>query len=128
LKIGVAREIKNNENRVALTPAGVDRLRGAGHEVTVETGAGVGSGLTDEAYKQAGAAIAPDAASVFSRCDMVLKVKEPLAQEWPLLRAGQTLFTYLHLAADRKLTDGILKTAATRSRTRRSRSTARCRS
>jgi len=110
LKIGVAREIKNNENRVALTPAGVDRLRGGGHEVMVETGAGIGSGLLDEAYRQAGASIAPDAKSVFSRCDMVLKVKEPLPQEWPLLRPGQTLFTYLHLAADRKLTDGIVAT------------------
>jgi alanine dehydrogenase len=110
VKIGVAREIKNNENRVALTPAGVDRLRAAGHEVTVETSAGVGSGLSDEAYAEAGASIAKDAGSVFSRCDMILKVKEPLAQEWSLLRPGQTLFTYLHLAADRKLTEGLLKT------------------
>jgi alanine dehydrogenase len=110
LTIGVPREIKNNENRVALTPAGVDRLRAAGHEVTVETSAGVGSGLSDEAYAEAGAAIAKDAKAVFSRCDLILKVKEPLEQEWPLLRAGQTLFTYLHLAADRKLTEGLMKT------------------
>ena len=110
MKIGVAREIKNNENRVALTPAGVDRLRGAGHAVAVETGAGLGSGLPDEAYRQAGASIAPDAKSVFAGSDLVLKVKEPLEKEWPLLRAGQTLFTYLHLAADRKLTEGLMKT------------------
>ncbi len=110
MKIGVAREIKNNENRVALTPAGVDRLRAAGHEVTVETGAGLGSGLPDETYTHAGASIAPDAKSVFAKSDLVLKVKEPLPQEWPLLRAGQTLFTYLHLAADRKLTEGLMRT------------------
>jgi alanine dehydrogenase len=78
LKIGVAREIKNNENRVALTPAGVDRLRAAGHEVAVETGAGIGSGLPDDTYRQAGASIAPDAKAVFAKSDLVLKVKEPL--------------------------------------------------
>jgi alanine dehydrogenase len=112
LKIGVAREIKNNENRVALTPAGVDRLRAAGHGILVETEAGIGSGLSDEAYKKAGAAIAKDARSLFAESDLVLKVKEPLPEEWPLLRPGQTLFTYLHLAADRKLTDGLVKTGA----------------
>ncbi len=109
MKIGVAREIKNNENRVALTPAGVDRLRAAGHEVTVETGAGLGSGLPDETYRQAGATIARDGKGVFAGSDLILKVKEPLEQEWPLLRSGQTLFTYLHLAADRKLTEGLMK-------------------
>ena len=101
MKIGVAREIKNNENRVALTPAGVDRLRGAGHEITVESGAGLGSGLADESYRRAGAAIVADPKAVFAKSDLVLKVKEPLRSEWPLLRTGQTLFTYLHLAADR---------------------------
>jgi alanine dehydrogenase len=83
LKIGVAREIKNNENRVALTPAGVDRLRSAGHQVLVETQAGLGSALGDQAYADAGASIAPDARSVFASSDLVLKVKEPLKQEWP---------------------------------------------
>jgi len=112
LKIGVAREIKNHENRVALTPAGADRLRGAGHEVFVETGAGIGSGLGDDVYRQAGATIAPDPQTVFAGSDLVLKVKEPLKTEWPLLRSGQTLFTYLHLAADRALTEGLMKTGA----------------
>ena len=112
MKIGVAREIKNHENRVALTPAGVDRLRGAGHDVLVETGSGLGSGLTDEAYRQAGAEIAKDAKSLFAGSELVVKVKEPLEQEWPLLREGQTLFTYLHLAADKKLTEGLMRTKA----------------
>jgi alanine dehydrogenase len=112
LKIGVAREIKNNENRVALTPAGADRLVAAGHAVTVETGAGRGSGLDDAQYVQAGARIAPDAASVFAGSELVLKVKEPLKQEWPLMRRGQTLFTYFHLAADRALTEGVMATGA----------------
>jgi alanine dehydrogenase len=112
VKIGVPKEIKNNENRVALTPAGVDRLRAQGHEVMVETRAGVGSGLSDEAYQKAGAAVAPDAATVWAKNDLILKVKEPLASEWPHMRKGQTLFTYLHLAADRKLTDGVVATGA----------------
>jgi alanine dehydrogenase len=112
LKIGVAKEIKNNENRVALTPAGVDRLRAAGHQVMIETNAGVGSGLSDELYLKAGATIAPDAATVWAKNELVLKVKEPLAQEWAHMRKGQTLFTYLHLAADRKLTDGVVKTGS----------------
>jgi alanine dehydrogenase len=112
VKIGVPKEIKNNENRVALTPAGVDRLRGQGHEVMVEARAGLGSGLGDEAYQKAGATIAPDAATVWAKSDLVLKVKEPLASEWPHMRRGQTLFTYLHLAADRKLTDGVVATGS----------------
>ena len=112
MKIGVAREIKNNENRVALTPAGVDRLVAAGHQVSVETRAGLGSGLDDAMYQAAGATIVPDAKTLFGGADLVLKVKEPLAQEWPLLRRGQTLFTYLHLAADRKLTEALLATGA----------------
>jgi alanine dehydrogenase len=112
VKIGVAKEIKNNENRVALTPAGVDRLKSQGHEVMIETNAGVGSALPDEAYMKAGAKIAPDAATVWAKNDLILKVKEPLASEWPHMRKGQTLFTYLHLAADRKLTDGVVKTGS----------------
>ncbi len=112
MKIGVAKEIKNNENRVALTPAGVDRLKSQGHTVMIETNAGVGSALSDEAYLKAGATIAPDAATVWAKNDLVLKVKEPLAQEWPHMRKGQTLFTYLHLAADKQLTEGVLKTGS----------------
>ena len=112
MKIGVAREIKNNENRVALTPAGVDRLKSARHDVMVEEGAGKGSGLSDDEYMSAGATIAPDAKTVFAKNDLVLKVKEPLQREWPMIRAGQTLFTYFHLAADRKLTEGMIATQA----------------
>jgi len=112
LKIGVAKEIKNNENRVALTPAGVDRLKAQGHTVMIETNAGVGSALPDEAYMKAGATIAPDAATVWAKNDLVLKVKEPLASEWPHMKKGQTLFTYLHLAADKALTEGVIKTGS----------------
>jgi len=112
VKIGVLKEIKNNENRVALTTAGVDRLRSAGHEVWVETSAGIGSGLSDEAFKKAGAKIAPDAAAVWKNCDMTMKVKEPLESEWRHMRRGQTVFTYFHLAADKKLTLGVQKTGA----------------
>jgi alanine dehydrogenase len=112
LKVGVVREIKVHENRVSLTPAGADRLAGAGHEVFVQAGAGEGSRLSDVDYEQAGARILPDPSSVFARADLILKVKEPLSEEWPRLRRGQTLFTYLHLAADRKLTEALIATGA----------------
>jgi len=112
MRVGVVREIKAQENRVALTPAGAERLVAAGNEVWVETQAGVGSLLADEAYVRAGARIAPNAAEVWKSCEMILKVKEPLASEWPHIRAGQTLFTYFHLAADRALTDAMVKTKA----------------
>jgi alanine dehydrogenase len=112
VKIGVPTEIKAQENRVALTPAGAERLVHAGHEVLVQAGAGKGSGFEDGVYVAAGARIAPDAASVFARSDMILKVKEPLESEWPLLRRGQTLFTYLHLAASRALTEALVKSGA----------------
>lgn len=112
MKIGVVREIKVHENRVALTPAGVDRLVHAGHEVLIETSAGEGSGLSDDDYVSAGASIAPDAAATWAAADMVMKVKEPLEAEWPHIRAGQTVFTYFHLAADRKLTEAMVATGA----------------
>ena len=112
MKIGVVREIKVHENRVALTPAGAERLVAAGNEVWVETQAGVGSLLADEAYVRGGARIAPNAADVWSRCDMIVKVKEPLPTEWAHIRKGQTLFTYFHLAADRALTDAMVKSGA----------------
>ncbi|HEX7389542.1 MAG TPA: alanine dehydrogenase [Acidiphilium sp.] len=98
--IGVPREIKNNEFRVGLTPASVRELRAHGHSVLVETGAGVGIGMDDAAYVKAGAEITPDAASVFERAEMVVKVKEPQPVECKRLRPGQILFTYLHLAPD----------------------------
>ncbi len=110
MKVGVVREIKSQENRVALTPAGVDRFVEAGHEVFVESQSGLGSGLEDEQYGAARAQLLPTAAEVWKRCDLVLKVKEPLRQEWPLMRPGQTLFTYYHLAADRALTEAMLAT------------------
>ncbi len=112
MKIGVAREIKVHENRVALTPAGAERLVSAGNEVWVETQAGVGSLLSDETYLKAGAKIAPSAADVWKSCDLILKVKEPLQAEWPHIRRGQTLFTYFHLAADRALTEAMMKSGA----------------
>jgi len=108
VKVGVVREIKVHENRVGLTPAGVERLVAAGHEVLVESGAGDGSLLPDAAYVDAGAGIAPSAAEVWGACDLVLKVKEPLSSEWPSMRPGQTLFTYFHLAADRALTEACM--------------------
>ena len=100
MRIGVPREIKVHEYRVGLVPAGVRELVGAGHEVLVESGAGNGIGVDDAQYRAAGAAIAANAAEVFARADMVVKVKEPQPVECEMLRPGQVLFTYLHLAAD----------------------------
>lgn len=113
MKIGVPREIKEQENRVALLPAGVYQLRKLGHEVLVERGAGVGSGYPDESYLQAGARLIDDHATIFAGADLIVKVKEPLPDEYPLLRQGQLLFTYLHLAANRKLTDALLASGVT---------------
>ncbi len=112
MNIGVVTEIKPDENRVALTPAGADRLVHAGHPVSIQAGCGDGSGFADEAYVAAGASVLPDAGAVFAECEMVLKVKEPQAQEWPLMRKGQTLFTYYHLAASRELTDACIETGS----------------
>lgn len=111
--IGVPREIKNNEYRVGLTAAGVHELVAAGHEVVVETEAGVGAGIADAAYEAAGARIAPTAADVWGEAEMIVKVKEPVEQEHGLLRRDQLLFTYLHLAADRALTDALLASGTT---------------
>ncbi len=102
--IGIPKEIKDKEYRVALTAGGVDALVHAGHRVLVQSGAGVGSGFMDEQYEQAGASIAETAEQVFAAAEMILKVKEPLPEEYPLLRPGLLLFTYLHLAANEKLT------------------------
>lgn len=112
MKVAVVKEIKPQESRVALTPAGADRLVAAGHSVIVETGAGVGSSLSDSAYIRVGAEIAETAEAAWAAADMVVKVKEPLAQEWPMMRAGQILFTYLHLAADKALTDALMATGS----------------
>ncbi|MBF4568728.1 alanine dehydrogenase [Plantibacter sp. VKM Ac-2880] len=113
MRIGIPTEVKNNENRVAATPGGVHELVRHGHEVVVQAGAGIGSGNLDEAYRDAGATVVPDAASVWAAGDLLLKVKEPVAAEYGYLRADQTLFTYLHLAADRALTDALLASGTT---------------
>ena len=97
--IGVPKEIKAEEFRVGMTPAGVATLTKAGHEVLIEKGAGLGSGLADEDYTKAGAKLIDTAAEVWKTADMVVKVKEPIAPEFPLMRPGLCLFTYLHLAA-----------------------------
>ncbi len=107
--IGVPKEIKNNENRVAAIPATVQPAVARGHTVLVQKGAGEGSGIADQAYEAAGAKIVGTAKQVYKEAELVLKVKEPLPSEYPLLRADQLLFTYLHLAADRDLTDALLQ-------------------
>ena len=111
--VGVPREIKNHEYRVAITPAGVKEFINHGHKVIVETGAGNGSAISDDAYKAAGAEIVTTAADVWARAEMILKVKEPIAQEYPLMRQGQVLFTYLHLAASKECTDALIKSGIT---------------
>jgi alanine dehydrogenase len=110
--IGIPKEIKNNENRVAITPAGVIALTKAGHHVTVETEAGIGSGFEDIDYREAGATIATDAASVWNQ-EMVMKVKEPLSSEYAYFRDGLILFTYLHLAAEPELTKALKDSGVT---------------
>jgi alanine dehydrogenase len=110
--VGVPKEIKVHEYRVGLTPASVGELTRRGHRVLVETGAGDGIGAMDSDYVHVGATIAKDAAEVFGKADMVVKVKEPLAPERKMLRAGQTLFTYLHLAADKVQTEELLASGA----------------
>lgn len=107
--IGVPREIKPNEDRVAVTPAGVQALTSAGHKVLVEEGAGLGSGIADEAYAAAGAELVAAPEEIFQRAEMIMKVKEPLPQEYPLLREDQILFTYLHLAREPELTAALIE-------------------
>ena len=111
--VGVPREIKQDEYRVAMLPVGVEELTRRGHRVLIEQGAGQGSGISDEQYAANGAEIVPDAASVFAAADLIVKVKEPQASEWPMLRAGQVLFTYLHFAANEELTQNVLATGVT---------------
>jgi alanine dehydrogenase len=108
MRVSVPSEVKNNEFRVAITPAGVHELVVAGHEVFVQSGAGLGSSITDAEYQSAGAKITPDAKTTWESGDMVLKVKEPIEQEYGFLREGLVLFTYLHLAADLELTQQLM--------------------
>src|SRR5678810_674507 len=111
--IGVPKEIKEQEQRVALLPSGTLQLTKHGHSVLVERDAGLGSGYADQDYVKAGAEIVEQAKEVFARADMIVKVKEPLKAEFPLLRRGQILFTYLHLAASKSLTEALLKSGVT---------------
>ena len=102
--VGVPKEIKENENRVAITPAGVEELSLCGHEVLVQSSAGCGSGITDGEYEEAGATIVVEPRDIFARAEMIVKVKEPLPPEYDLMRPEQIVFTYLHLAPARELT------------------------
>ncbi|CAM3334482.1 alanine dehydrogenase [Nocardioides dubius] len=113
MRVGVPKEVKNHEYRVALTPVGVHELVQHGHEVVVERDAGVGSLIADDEFRAAGATILDDADEVWAQAEMVLKVKEPVAQEYHRMREGLTLFTYLHLAADPTLTDELLQRKVT---------------
>jgi len=113
MHVGIPKEVKNNEYRVAITPSGVHELVRNGHEVCVETGAGIGSSITDDEFVRAGAKILDTAADVWATGELILKVKEPIASEYPMMREGQTLFTYLHLAANQPLTEELVKAKIT---------------
>ena len=110
--VGIPKEIKTHEYRVSMTPMGVDELVRRGHRVLLETGAGVGSGITNDEYVAVGAEIADSAGQIFAEADMVVKVKEPLSDELAMMRPGQVMFTYFHFAADRALTEGVIQTGA----------------
>src|SRR5256886_9806989 len=107
--VGVPKEIKTAEHRVALVPAGVESLVGDGHSVLVEHGAGIGSGFADEAYRVAGGTLVPKPADVWAKAEMVVKVKEPIEAEWPCMRKSQVAFTYFHFAASEPLTRAVIK-------------------
>jgi len=110
MTVGVPKEIKDHETRVALVPSGVATLRQAGHPVLVQAGAGLGSSIPDEEFEQAGAEMVPTAAEVWARADLIVKVKEPQPAEYPCFRPGLVLFTYLHLAPLPELTERLLET------------------
>ena len=111
--VGVPNEIKTHESRVALIPVGVEELTRAGHRVLIQSGAGLGSGITDQQYADQGAEIVPSAEAVWKDADLIVKVKEPLPVEWPLMRAGQVVFTYFHFAADENLTRAVMASGIT---------------
>ena len=106
--IGVPKEVKSDEYRIGMIPGGVELLMQAGHSVLIEKNGGVGSGISDDEYTHVGAEIVPTAAEVWGRAEMIVKVKEPLAHEWPLMQTGQIVLTYFHFAADRKLIKACL--------------------
>jgi alanine dehydrogenase len=112
MKIGIPKEIKNNENRISLTPAGAQALTAHGHEVFVQTQAGTGSGFADDAYVKVGAKILTSAKDIFATTEMIIKVKEPIESEYALIRKNQLLFTYFHFAADEALTRAMLQSGA----------------
>ena len=112
MKVGIPKEIKNNENRVGMTPSGVAELVKHGHQVVVQHTAGEGSGFSDEEYVKAGAQILPTIKDVYAEAEMIVKVKEPIEPEYSLIRKGQVLFTYFHFACDRPLTDAMMKSGA----------------
>ena len=111
--IGVPKEVKRDEYRVAMLPVGVEELTAAGHTVLMEAGAGLGSGIGDQEYSEQGAHLIAGAAEIYAKAELIVKVKEPLPQEYPLVRPGQTLFTYFHFAASRELTEVMLASGAT---------------
>src|SRR5262249_23390617 len=111
--IGVPKEIKTDEYRVAMIPVGVDELTRAGHKVLIQEGAGQGSGISDEEYVAQGAELVADTVSIWKRADLIVKVKEPLPTEWPLMQTRQTVFTYFHFAADHELTEAVMKSGIT---------------
>ncbi|GAA4444607.1 alanine dehydrogenase [Ravibacter arvi] len=112
MKVGIPKELKNNENRVAVTPAGALELTKLQHEVYIQRGAGAGSGFPDEAYEKAGAILLPDTESVYNIAEMIVKVKEPIAEEYNLIRKDQLLFTYFHFASSEDLTRAMLKSGS----------------
>ena len=112
MRIGVPKEIKTNENRIALVPAGAEALVAAGHTVMIERGGGEGSGFSDSMYTDVGAKIGPDAATVWREADMIMKVKEPIESEWKHMKRGQVIFTYFHFAADERLTRAHMDSGA----------------
>jgi alanine dehydrogenase len=111
--VGVPNEIKTHESRVALTPVGVEELTRSGHKVLIQAGAGQGSGISDDQYRAHGAEIVPQGEDVWRSADLIVKVKEPLAVEWPLMRPGQVVFTYFHFAADENLTRAVMSSGIT---------------
>src|SRR5437763_16006735 len=113
VRVGIPREVKDNEYRVACTPSGVHEMTVAGHTVYVEKDAGLGSSIPDDDFVAAGAKILASADDVWAEADLVLKVKEPIAEEYPRLRRGQVLFTYLHLAASRECTEALMASGIT---------------
>ncbi len=111
--VGVPKEVKGDEYRVAMLPVGAEELTSAGHEVLIETGAGMGSGIPDTLYASAGATLVDSASEIWARAQMIVKVKEPQKAEWPLMRPEQVLFTYFHFAADEALTQAVIRSRAT---------------